>query len=125
VFTVAGIWAIPPGIFQTPGCYCKRRDRASGMSAVGGSDRADIAEALQRDVHAVGDMARLDAVHVERKHGAGAALLGPAHHPAEPALFGAEQPALGADDGIAGLGHRQDVGYLFLAASRDPQRAAP
>jgi hypothetical protein len=38
-----------------------------------GSDRADIAKALLHQLHAIGDMARLATIHIERKHGPGAA----------------------------------------------------
>jgi hypothetical protein len=68
-----------------------------------GSDRADIGKTLLRQRHASGDMAGLAHIHVERKYGVRATLLGPAHHPAERrfAEFGAQKAALGADDGIA------------------------
>ena len=43
-----------------------------------GSNPADIGQALLRQLHAVGDMARLLAIDVERKHRPCVALLGPA-----------------------------------------------
>ena len=66
-------------------------------------------------------------IEIEREHRLRVALLGPAHHPAERRLadFGAQQSALGADDGIADFRHRQDVAHQFLAAFRHRQRAAP
>ena len=56
-----------------------------------------------------------------------AALLGPAHHPAQRRLadLGAQQAGLGADDGVADFRHRQNVAHQILAALRDRQHAAP
>ena len=39
--------------------------------------------------------------------------------------FGAQKSALGADHGVASLGHRQDIARQILAAFRDRQCAAP
>lgn len=65
--------------------------RRSGASA--SLDRPDVAQARLRQRHAVGDVTRLAAIHVQRKHGLRAALLGPADHPAERwlAALGAEK----------------------------------
>ena len=56
-------------------------------------DRHDIRKALLDHRHARGNVFRRLAVHVHRKHRLLAALLGPAHHPAERGLaaLGAEQ----------------------------------
>src|SRR6266850_6967356 len=81
-------------------------------------NRADIGKALLRELHAAGDMAWLAAIQIEREHGLGAALLGPANHPAQRRLanLGPQQPGLGADDSIAGFGDGQDIANQFLAA---------
>ena len=47
----------------------RRASRSARMSALRRSDRADVGEALLRDGHALGDMARLAAIHVQREHG--------------------------------------------------------
>src|SRR5258708_2119855 len=67
------------------------------------SDRADIGEALLRELDARRNMARLRTIHVEREHGLRRALLGPANHPAQRRLasLGTQQTGLGADDGVA------------------------
>src|SRR5665213_2820092 len=91
------------------------------------SDRVDVAEALLRQFHAVGNMARLGAIEIEGKHRGRAALLDPAYQPAERRVTGfrPEQAGLGADDGIADFGHRDDVAYQILATPGNRQRAAP
>src|SRR6266404_5669820 len=57
---------------------------APAVSAqVSPSDRHDIGEALLRHRHPRGDVTRLLAIHVHRKHGLLGALLGPADQPAQ------------------------------------------
>src|ERR1700730_2685707 len=83
---VAGMF--PPGVF-----LIEPEDASRGATpapAFARSDRADIVQAGLRQVHAVGDVARLLAIHVEREHHPRLALLGPADHPAERSLFAAE-----------------------------------
>src|SRR5690348_3584031 len=88
-------------------------------------DGADIAQAGLRQVHALGDVARLLAIHVEREHHPRLALLGPTDDPAERTLLAAEQPRLGADDSVADLRNRDDISHQILAALGDRQHAAP
>src|SRR4051794_27920490 len=94
------------------------RARLIPLGCLADSDRADIEKALLRDIHAFRGMMWLGAVHIQRKHGISAVLLSPADHPTErrPAQFSAKQPALGANDGIADLGHRQYIAHDVLAA---------
>src|SRR6516164_7445798 len=98
--------------------------RSSGLEML--SDRADIGQTRLRKTHAVRDMARLADVEVEREHGARITLLGPTHEPAERRLadLGAEEPALGADDGVADLGDGQDIANQLLTSFGHRQCAA-
>src|SRR3974390_453898 len=54
-------------------------------------------------------------------------LFGPTHQPAKRGLadFGAKQPALGADHGVANPGDGQDIANQLLTAFRHRQCAAP
>src|SRR5258708_5525909 len=100
---------------------------ASRSSLLPLSDCTDIGKALLRQCHAIGDMARLMAVHIEREHRTRAVLLGPPDQPTErgPANLGTEKACLGTDDGIARFRDGEDIAHQFLAALRDRQRAAP
>src|SRR5665213_1333753 len=91
------------------------------------SDRVDVAEALLRQLHEVGDVARLGAIEIECKHRRRAALLDPAYQPTERRVTGsnAQEAGLGADDGIANFCNRQDIAHQILAAPGDRQSAAP
>src|ERR1700738_2097060 len=88
---------------------------------------ADINEALLRKRHAGGDVARLANIEIEREHGLGAALLGPAYQPAQRWLadFRAQQSGLGADDSLADLRYRENIPHQVLAAFRHRQHTAP
>src|SRR4029077_19363839 len=92
-----------------------------------GLDRANIGQTGLRKAHAVRDMARLADVEIERENRARIALLGPPPQPAERGFadLGTKQPALGADDGVAGLGDGQDIANQLLTAFGDGQCAAP
>src|ERR1700733_76492 len=66
-------------------------------------------------------------IEIKREHSIGAALLGPAHQPAQRRLadLGPQKPRLGADDGIAHLGYGENIAHQILAALGDRQGAAP
>src|SRR6476646_5012204 len=92
-----------------------------------GSDRADIGKAGLRKLHAIGDMARLAYIEVERKHRLRIALLGPTDQPAQRRLAAlrAHDAGFGADNRIARTRDRQDIAHQLLSAFRDRKRAAP
>src|SRR5579872_5015600 len=97
----------------------------SGTSVPAASDRTDRREAGLRKGHAVGDMARLTHVEIERKHRVRSALLGPTDQPAKRAVLVIGETSLGADDRVAHLGHRQNLDDQILAAFRNRQRPPP
>src|SRR4030088_926114 len=89
-----------------------RRERSpAGSGASRPSDRADIGQALLRQRHAGGDVARLSNVEIERENRLLAVLLGPADQPAKRRLayFSPQQSGLGVDQRVAKLGDQQDI----------------
>ena len=80
------------------------------MAINAGSYRADIGQARLRQPHAIGDMARLADVEVEREYGLRAALLGGWFY----AGFGKEAPIAAPARSLARWGRRRERYCCFI-----------